>query len=782
MANEKQEIVLEIQVQGSIDNLAKLRSEMDTLIKTRQDLTDKSKAGDIEATKEIEKVNSAVRNMNMEYKAQQRVLDGYNKSQKEEFNFLDLKKNSIDQNTAKLKQLTAQYKSMQEPSAASTKAVNDLSKALNEQKLSIGDSTSNIGKYGQGFNEVTGKIVSLFPALEGLKTAQLGVNAAMEANPIGLVIVGVQALTSVIGSLQPVMDKIEQVTEAFSAGFGAFVNGGNILQAAGQAAKLTAELQDLQDAQNGVNIANSEADAAIAQLLLRLRNKNVTEKEGRVILEKLAEEDRNRLKQNEDYEQAIFDKKFARLKQQTNLEDYEIKALIERGQVRARLSEKELAQMIKDTGMTEAQLMEIDKKFRAKQEVIANDAEHKIVKDKEKVEAAIDELAQQQQKVIGIRTESGLLGEKIANREYQFNDRIDAEKLKRQSDINAEKDRLHKEEISQWQTAQSELDGLVAKSVEDEQAIYNNQIKNIIQGNAAIELLRTNSELQLKLQSETNMTRQQIDDDFAASSYKTFADYYAAMSALYKTDADNYKKEQAAKYNAASSIAGAFTALSNAVGQQTAAGIAFQKVATGIQIAIDTAKSISTAIAGATEAATAGGPAAPFLLVGYIATMIASVVGAVAQATQLLSSTSTPTPPKFAEGGKVIDIGGNYHSEGGTPIHVGGQYVAEAEKDEGLFIMKRTAYQAGKLSNWNQLFGGKSWGVTAGGYAAQGGMIIPTDGGFVARDIARNADNSALIQNAIKNGFALAPAPVLSIVEFQNKQNSRNRSINVSEA
>ncbi|CAB4183546.1 hypothetical protein UFOVP1106_1, partial [uncultured Caudovirales phage] len=147
MANEKQEIVLEIQVQGSIDNLAKLRSEMDSLIKTRQDLSAKSKEGDIEATKEIEKVNSAVRNMQTEYKAQQRVLDGYNASQKTNVNTSNLAANSIQQNRDLLKQLTAQYIQLKAPSANATSQIKHLSDVLKEQESAIGNNTRNVGNY-----------------------------------------------------------------------------------------------------------------------------------------------------------------------------------------------------------------------------------------------------------------------------------------------------------------------------------------------------------------------------------------------------------------------------------------------------------------------------------------------------------------------------------------------------------------------------------------------------------------------------------------------------------
>ena len=194
MANEKQEIVLEIQVQGSIDNLAKLRSEMDALIKTRQDLSAKSKEGDIEATKEIEKVNSAVRNMQTEYKAQQRVLDGYNASQKTNVNTSNLAANSIQQNRDLLKQLTAQYIQLKSPSENATSQIKHLSDVLKEQESAIGNNTRNVGNYKEAFTSAFSSISGAIPALKGFKTAQLVVNAAMDANPIGAVVLLLSSL------------------------------------------------------------------------------------------------------------------------------------------------------------------------------------------------------------------------------------------------------------------------------------------------------------------------------------------------------------------------------------------------------------------------------------------------------------------------------------------------------------------------------------------------------------------------------------------------------------
>jgi hypothetical protein len=63
-----------------------------------------------------------------------------------------------------------------------------------------------------------------------------------------------------------------------------------------------------------------------------------------------------------------------------------------------------------------------------------------------------------------------------------------------------------------------------------------------------------------------------------------------------------------------------------------------QKTIALVQIATDTAKAISAVIAGATAAAAAGGPAAPFLIAGYVASGIGTVLSAVASAKKALQA------------------------------------------------------------------------------------------------------------------------------------------------
>ena len=69
-------------------------------------------------------------------------------------------------------------------------------------------------------------------------------------------------------------------------------------------------------------------------------------------------------------------------------------------------------------------------------------------------------------------------------------------------------------------------------------------------------------------------------------------------------------------------------------------GSAIQKAFAIAQLAVDTAKSISSVIAGATAAAAATGPAAPFVLAGYIASGIATVTTALSTANKILNAPS----------------------------------------------------------------------------------------------------------------------------------------------
>ena len=106
----------------------------------------------------------------------------------------------------------------------------------------------------------------------------------------------------------------------------------------------------------------------------------------------------------------------------------------------------------------------------------------------------------------------------------------------------------------------------------------------------------------------------------------------------------NQKNADAVLVASKQAAVGALSSLLGQVAQAAGEGTTIAKVAAGAQIAIDTATGISSAIAGASSAAAAGGPAAPFLMAVYIASGIATVLGSMMQAKNLLGKAGGSTP------------------------------------------------------------------------------------------------------------------------------------------
>jgi hypothetical protein len=105
-----------------------------------------------------------------------------------------------------------------------------------------------------------------------------------------------------------------------------------------------------------------------------------------------------------------------------------------------------------------------------------------------------------------------------------------------------------------------------------------------------------------------------------------------------KKRVDMQRKEKDARLNAASGMIAGLGSLVEALGNQSKASVAIQKTLAIAQIAIDTAKSISAGIAGATTSATATGPGAFVATPVFIATTIATILGAVGSAVGILNS------------------------------------------------------------------------------------------------------------------------------------------------
>lgn len=753
MADVKQELIIEIDVQGSIEKSAMLRQELDQLIKLRQELSEKSKAGDLEATKNLERVNSTIRNSQTEYKAQQRVIDGYVASKKQEVNTSNLAANSIQTNRDLLKQLTAQYIQLKNPSENATSQLRHLTDVLKKQEAAIGNTSRNVGNYGEAFQSVLGPLTSIVPGLKNAQTAQLGFNAAMTASPIGLITAGLQVLAGVFQYFGPLVDKVEQSVAALSAGFGALINGGDMLEAASQAAELTAQLQDLEDAQNGVNIANAEADARISRLLLQLRNRNVTEKEGNDILKKLAEEDEKRLKRNLAFEQELLQAKERKFIATANLSKSELDALVERSKVESEINERGLQEIIKVTGLTREQAIAQFRANEAAQAQLAESAEKRVRLKKAELDAEVALIAEQRLKVIAVQTESDLLGEKIANRAAQFQEKISAQRQKAADQL--ERDRKR------------ELDNERQVAIEQEK-LRQEQITALEKEISEAKKLNDQARAD-ELEAEKNFLAQQNQQA------KEYLDQRTAAEAKAAKDQELFEQQkiqsQQAGLQAASGISESIIGLIGQVAEAQGAGAEFAKALAFVQILTQQAIAIATAVTGATASGAATGPAAIGSIPAFIATLVGAVVAITGGAIGLLSQ----PVPKFATGVIGLDGPGSETSD---------SIPARLSKGESVLTAKATSKYHRELA-WMEQSVGNSPNYQFGKGHFAGGFIptvatVSGDGGYVARDIQKQnqmVDANAMIETIMRN----MPEFKLSITELNEKQNSRNRSVKVSE-
>ena len=813
MAQETEVVVFEVDVSSYEKSLADLTKSINGLKDTQADLQKQTKDGAKGAAESLEKVNAQLKLQQQEYRTTQNILVGYTGAQQKNVNVMDFSKNSIQANRDLLKQLTAQYINTTKPTQDFTNKIKDLSDKLKEQEAAIGNTNRNVGNYGQGFSKVTGALTDLFPAMQGFKTAQLGINTAMEANPIGLVVVALQTLGGALQFLDPIMDKIEQATFAFNAGFGALINGGNVFEAANQAAELKKQLQDLEDAQLGVSISTAQYDSVISRLLLQLRNKNLTEEKSKEILTELNKLDNERTEdalKNAKELLASTEKNFLA---KTNLEQFELNAIIESGKVRKKLTEEEIEDLAKQAKISKEEVLILDEKFRAKQAIIAADVRSRTKINQEDLKKELEDITAQRLGIIQIEQDSSLLGEKIANRQTQVEDRFNKERETKAAKAKAKKEkadsdaeRLAQQEIARLNKVADTNERLeqlrietLEKGLQKEEDLYKLAFEKKIPDLIAAGL----TEQQIVEAQQDGLNK--IREKYAVKAVEIEEGKFVKIAeAQDKANVEANEKALKAQQNTGAAITQAVIQTVNAISgilsavssliQQTAQqniqslqeqagdGAAEQK-----RVAIESraiklkafkeAKAINLTMAIMNTAnAVMAQISNPTPYVGFVLAALAAATGAIQIAT-----IAKQKPPSFALGGKVVSIGGKSHADGGTPIHVGGQHVAEAEAGEGLFVMKKDAYNdIQMLSGWNQRYGGRSFTGSKTRHAADGGEIqIPSDGGFSTRSIRSATDNAMQVEMAIMNGFKKAPAPELSIVELNSKQTSRNRSVDV---
>lgn len=173
----------------------------------------------------------------------------------------------------------------------------------------------------------------------------------------------------------------------------------------------------------------------------------------------------------------------------------------------------------------------------------------------------------------------------------------------------------------------------------------------LAQENTAEELEARKALLDMEMQQALDATTLNEEEKFlirqafAERAAQLDKEYNERLIAQAQDARDAYKQTLLQTAQNASKSFGAMSSLLEKYSEQSEQAAAAQKVFGMTQIITDqavsianTAKAITEAVAGATQAAAAGGPAAPFLLAGYIAGMVGAVVGAVASVASSIAS------------------------------------------------------------------------------------------------------------------------------------------------
>lgn len=316
MADTTEKIIFEVDASSWEKSLANIASDIDALKQTQKSLLEQARAGSAAAAIEYEKVSAALKVQQQQYRTTQAVVVGYYQAQLKGADANNFANNSIEQNRALLKQLTAQYIQTVKPTQEFTDKVKKLSDTLKEQEGAIGDTRRNVGNYASSivdaFKNLSVAGVNVGGIIEPLKNVNKsfkdagggasGLAAGLSTGLGGalpLVVLGLSGLLDSLKTYKPLADAAENATLAITAGFNALVTGGNVVEAARQTIEYTEALRDLEDTQASFNLSQQESTNRVNQLLLVSKNVGLDIGQRLDILKEAEQIERNQFRESQ---------------------------------------------------------------------------------------------------------------------------------------------------------------------------------------------------------------------------------------------------------------------------------------------------------------------------------------------------------------------------------------------------------------------------------------------------------------------------------------------------
>lgn len=488
------------------------------------------------------------------------------------------------------------------------------------------------------------------------------------------------ALSKAFAAFQPIATGISKIFDKLANGIGKALSsvadfavkiGGKISpefeKAAVSAAKLVVAQDELEDAEREYTVNTAERAKEISRLRNEAASTDDLAKRQRLLREAIALE-----QQDLEDRKKIADEKL-RIAEETARKEVDTS-----DETKNKIAELKAAQL-------QAEQAYYDGVRRMEKELTGITAEHtkqredaarKLAENEKEIaqmaeDFALSLIADETEKAIAERRlrgerEIAELQERLKNEAElteQAREQLNGLIAAKQTALEAELERIATE------AADARTEEEYAREQEHAQELLEYRIQ-LAEDGSETELEAKKALLDLQMQQaldETTLEEEEkyiIREAFAQKALELDKQYHDNLVKQAEDAKDQYKKSLLSTAKNASKTFGAMTTLLDEYGKDNekaaAASKAFgiAKIVTDQAISIaDTAKAITAAVAGATEAASATGPAAPFVLAGYIAAMVGAVLGAVAsvassivQARQLIGGADGGN---FAEGGFV---------------------------------------------------------------------------------------------------------------------------------
>ena len=253
-----------------------------------------------------------------------------------------------------------------------------------------------------------------------------------------------------------------------------------------------------------------------------------------------------------------------------------------------------------------------------------------VRKEKERREKVLEEIHQSNLKRIELENQ------RIAEQEKLENEYYDSFKTQQQLEEQAVRDKYFtilqttKDNETLKLAQQKELDAIALKYKEEADKQESERLNNI--GQQYEDFVTQYTEA---VNSASENEKLAVNDKYNYLIEKA-KEYGFSTVELEKKRAEELKEIDKELLQAKEKFVSEVSNMLGALASSAQQGSAIQKAFAVAQVAVDTAKSISSVIAGATAAATAGGPAAPFLIGGYIASGIATVTKAFSSVNNIL--------------------------------------------------------------------------------------------------------------------------------------------------